>query len=252
MPHTAIAIAAVPDFLTNLRSVSIPVSSNNIRMPICDSPSTMPFWASSRGKKKCCAPGHSQPNRDGPKMIPPSKVPISAGWPMRCMPSPSNLPTTRSNSTSATSKASFLPLPVAPLPAVLPLPATDGLAAFAPWLWTAGAAWASWPVWSRGMAIRKRSSPSIKAAGTESLRTRRMQIGPGGVPPETRKAHFAFSRPLAGFHLKSLPDKALQFGRIKLRAALLTVSVTFVLAFFNRPRLFRGGGTSTNWCEISG
>ena len=53
-------------------------------------------------------------------MMPASKVPISAGWPMRCMPSPSTRPTTSSSSTSATRRPSALPLPLAPLPAALP------------------------------------------------------------------------------------------------------------------------------------
>ena len=56
MPHSATAIAATPDFRTSLRSVSMPVSSSSIRMPICDRPSIMPFWVSSLGKRNV-APG---------------------------------------------------------------------------------------------------------------------------------------------------------------------------------------------------
>ena len=79
IPHSAMANTAHPDLRTSLRSVSIPVSSSSIRMPTCDRPSIMPFCASFLGKMKCCAWGQTQPNREGPRTIPASKVPISAG-----------------------------------------------------------------------------------------------------------------------------------------------------------------------------
>ena len=122
MPHSATASAAPPDLRTSLRSVSMPVSSNSIRMPICDRPSIMPFWVSSLGNRKCWASGQSQPNRDGPRMIPANRVPISDGWPMRCMASPNSRPVTSSKMTSATRMASLLPLPLAPLPAAAAVP----------------------------------------------------------------------------------------------------------------------------------
>ena len=79
MPQIAMEAAAQPDRRTNLRSVSMPVSSSSIKMPICDRPSIMPFCAASGGKRNLCASGHTQPNSDGPSTMPASKVPIRAG-----------------------------------------------------------------------------------------------------------------------------------------------------------------------------
>ncbi len=81
------------DFRTSLRSVSMPVSSNSSRMPNCAMPSIRAFCSPDGGKIAAWAEGHSQPNREGPSSSPPSNSPITEGWPIRCISSPSPRPT---------------------------------------------------------------------------------------------------------------------------------------------------------------
>ena len=71
MPASDTLAAAAPTFLTRRRSICIPVSSSNIRMPSWETPSIMLFCAPLAGKIACCASGQIMPNTEGPSTMPP-------------------------------------------------------------------------------------------------------------------------------------------------------------------------------------
>ena len=102
-PVSEMLSAALPTVLTSLRSVSIPVSSSSRRMPNCATPSSMAFCSGALGKMACCKSGHTTPSTEGPSTMPPSNMPMTDGWPMRFMSSPSRRPTSI-NATSCTRK----------------------------------------------------------------------------------------------------------------------------------------------------
>ena len=84
IPAIDALMAARPACLTSLRSVSIPVSSNSIRMPSCETPSIMLFCCGFAAKTARCASGQIAPNTEGPSRIPAISCPITAGCPIRC------------------------------------------------------------------------------------------------------------------------------------------------------------------------
>ncbi|MGY3469618.1 hypothetical protein ACVW0I_006489 [Bradyrhizobium sp. LM6.11] len=114
MPAIEIAIAALPTFLTSLRSVSMPVSSSSRRIPNWAMPSIIAFCSGVLGKIACCASGQIQPNSDGPSRMPASNSPITEGWPMRCMVSPRPRPTAIKSTICATSRNSDGPADLPP------------------------------------------------------------------------------------------------------------------------------------------
>jgi len=90
---TADAIAEVrPVWRTRLRSVSIPVSRSRTRTPNCAIPSSIAFCSFIGGKSRCCQSGKRAPRTDGPRMRPAISWPMTAGWPMRSIASPSTRP----------------------------------------------------------------------------------------------------------------------------------------------------------------
>jgi len=78
---------------TSARSVSMPVSSSSISTPSCATALIIAFCVGSGGNSMCSAAGQSAPRTEGPSSRPPTSWPITAGWPMRCMASPSRRPT---------------------------------------------------------------------------------------------------------------------------------------------------------------
>ena len=100
-PAAATVIAARPTRRTSRRSVSMPVSSSNIRMPSCETASSMLFCAAVCGKSACCKSGQIRPNTEGPSSSPPSSCPMTAGWPIRCISSPRPRPTSSRTPRSA-------------------------------------------------------------------------------------------------------------------------------------------------------
>ena len=96
MPASDAEIEAPPVFFTSLRSVSMPVSSNNMRMPNCDSASSIAFCSLAAGNSACWNCGNSAPSKDGPSSKPAISWPITAGCLSRNMASPSRRPTSSS------------------------------------------------------------------------------------------------------------------------------------------------------------
>src|SRR6476661_6338049 len=78
-PVSEMLSAALPTLRTSLRSVSIPVSKSNSRMPNCEMPSSMAFCSGVLGKSACCRSGSSAPSAEGPSRIPPSNIPMIEG-----------------------------------------------------------------------------------------------------------------------------------------------------------------------------
>ena len=78
-PVSEMLSAAAPTLLTSLRSVSIPVSKSNSKMPNCEMPSSMAFCSGVLGKSACCRSGSSTPSAEGPSRIPPSNIPMTEG-----------------------------------------------------------------------------------------------------------------------------------------------------------------------------
>src|SRR5262249_6107046 len=98
--------AALPTLRTSLRSVSMPVSSSRSRMPNCEIASSMLFCSFDAGKIACCTSGSSAPSTEGPSRTPASSWPITAGWPMRTIASPSSRPVSISTPSWATNSDS--------------------------------------------------------------------------------------------------------------------------------------------------
>ena len=96
MPAIEIAIAGLPTLLTSRRSVSIPVSNSRSRMPNWATPSMRAFCSAEAGKIASWADGQIHPKKDGPSSNPARSSPITDGWPIRCMTSPSPRPTAMS------------------------------------------------------------------------------------------------------------------------------------------------------------
>src|SRR5260221_2125479 len=88
--------AARPNRLTTDKSVSIPVRSKSIRMPSWETASIMLCCSRLCGKSDCCRSGQNAPRTDGPSRMPAISWPMIAGWPIRCMASPSKRPHTKS------------------------------------------------------------------------------------------------------------------------------------------------------------
>ena len=78
-PVSEMLSAALPTLRTSLRSVSIPVSKSNSRMPNCEMPSSMAFCSGVLGKSACWRSGSSAPSAEGPSRIPPSNIPMIEG-----------------------------------------------------------------------------------------------------------------------------------------------------------------------------
>ena len=78
-PVSEMLSAALPTLRTSRRSVSIPVSKSNSRMPNCEMPSSMAFCSGVLGKSACCRSGSSAPSAEGPSRIPPSNIPMIEG-----------------------------------------------------------------------------------------------------------------------------------------------------------------------------
>ena len=70
----------------------MPVSSSSIRMPSCDTASSIAFCSAVRGNSMCSRSGEIAPRTLGPSSTPDKSWPIIAGWPIRCIASPSNRP----------------------------------------------------------------------------------------------------------------------------------------------------------------
>ena len=106
IPATDVLMAARRACLTSLRSVSIPVSSNSIRMPSCETASIMLFCCGFAAKTARCASGQIAPNTEGPSRIPAISCPMTAGCPIRCIASPIRRPTRSSRTICARKSAS--------------------------------------------------------------------------------------------------------------------------------------------------
>ena len=79
IPVIEIAIAALPTLRTSPRSISMPVSSNNRRMPNWAMPSSKAFCSGEDGKIACCASGQAHPNKEGPSNRPQRSSPTTDG-----------------------------------------------------------------------------------------------------------------------------------------------------------------------------
>ena len=101
MPAKEITMAALPTFLTSLRSTSIPVSSSSKRMPNWEMASIIAFCSFANGKIQCCRSGHNEPKTDGPSRMPASNCPMTDDWPTRLIASPSRRPTRMRRRSSA-------------------------------------------------------------------------------------------------------------------------------------------------------
>ena len=108
-PAAATAIAERPTRRTSRRSVSMPVSSSRRRMPSCETASSMPFCSAVGGNSACCRCGEMRPSSEGPSSSPPRSWPITAGWPNRCISSPSARPTSSRTPTWAKKIAAEAP-----------------------------------------------------------------------------------------------------------------------------------------------
>ena len=106
IPAADVLMAARRAFLTSLRSVSIPVSSNSIRMPSCETASIMLCCCGLAAKTARCASGQIAPNTEGPSRIPAISCPMTAGCPIRCIASPIRRPTRSSRTICARKSAS--------------------------------------------------------------------------------------------------------------------------------------------------
>ena len=106
IPAADALMAARRAFFTSRRSVSIPVSSNSIRMPSCETASIMLFCCGLAAKTARCASGQIAPNTEGPSRIPAISCPMTAGCPIRCIASPIRRPTRSSRTICARKSAS--------------------------------------------------------------------------------------------------------------------------------------------------
>ena len=93
MPMSDAKTAARPVWRTSLRSVSMPVRSSRRSMPNCEIASIIAFCSGFFGNRACGMSGSTSPKNDGPSSSPAINCPITAGWPMRSMASPSRRPT---------------------------------------------------------------------------------------------------------------------------------------------------------------
>jgi len=96
MPARDTLAAVLPARRTRDRSVSMPVSNSSIRMPSCDTAPIIAAWSLPLGNNVACSSGAIAPSTLGPSRMPAISWPMIAGWPIRCIASPSSRPQTSS------------------------------------------------------------------------------------------------------------------------------------------------------------
>ena len=96
MPARDTLAAVLPARRTSDRSVSMPVSNSSIRMPSWETAPIIAVCSLPVGHRAPCSSGAIAPSTLGPSRMPAISWPMIAGWPIRCIASPSSRPQTSS------------------------------------------------------------------------------------------------------------------------------------------------------------